>query len=109
MIAVRIEKTPSEDLLFEFDVGGWRTYVTSPPITASAVTDWDGGALPADITAGAPVISGSIVQCRITGGLLTGGPDGDGKYYMKILVTTTAGAYIGEISIVCHVKRPKKT
>jgi hypothetical protein len=106
MEAVRTEKTPTEDLLFEYDLKNWKTFRNDPPGSVSTPTDWDGTAI-SDLTLGQPAISGTVVQCRIAGGSLTGGPASDGKYYIRFVVTSTTGGYAGEIDVVLYVRRPR--
>ncbi len=100
MEACTCEKTPAEDLPFEFDLKDWATFQADPPVSAT-VKDWDGNAL-SGITVATPVFSGTILQARIRGGTL------DTTYQIRFLVSTTTNDYAGEIDVLMYVRQPEE-
>jgi hypothetical protein len=85
MRLITVEKTDDEVLPYEFDLTDWTTFdssaITSAPVTAE----------PSGLTIASPVISGKIVQAKISGGV-------EGAVYKVTCKPQTAEGYVGEVA-----------
>jgi hypothetical protein len=110
MTYVAVEKSPTEDLPFEwnFGVGDFDALLDSDPIDEPACTvrDWSDVALSnaaGFVVVGSPAKSltePKVLQVRISGG--THGVD----YQIKLKAVTTTNDYDAECFILCRVRRP---
>jgi hypothetical protein len=94
-----LEKSPDDDMVYEWDYTNEDTFIDDP-IASAAATNWSGGAL-SGITVGAAAIDadGRIVQTRISGG--TAGA----SYQIKLKATSTAG-YDRDAFLLIQVRVP---
>lgn len=81
------EKSPGEDMPWNWDFSNEAVFATDP-ITSATFTDWDGNPLvsPPAPTVGAPAYSSPIVQTNISGGTIS-----DTPYFIKCKATSAAG------------------
>lgn len=92
-----LEKSPDEDMLYDWDFSD-ESMFEDDPIASAAATQWDGTAL-SGITVGSPAISGTTVQTRIQGGT------NSTTYSIKLKATSTAG-YDRDAFLTLYVRRP---
>jgi hypothetical protein len=100
---IPIKMSPTEDWPLEvnFGVGDWGTLFDADPINEAActVTNWADGPVPAGLTAGAPAVSGKVVQVRLT-------PSAAGDYQIKVKAVSTANFYDAEEFFLVRVAVP---
>lgn len=99
MTYTALEKSPDDDMIYEWDFGNEDTFLADV-IASAAATDWAGSAL-AGVTVGTPAVdtANRLVQTRISGG--THGTD----YQIKLKATSTAG-YDRDAFLLLRVRRP---
>lgn len=90
MRAVRLDKSPNDDLPYNFNFSDEDVFASPNPITTATLTDWDGNAI-TGITVGSPAISSPIVQVQISGGTAGNDTAKGTKYLVKCKATNARG------------------